>query len=218
MRWFVALSVLMFSWGSVGFAAPDPSEGWELVANEDGVLVHAKEVEGSSVLAFRGEGLIKASLARTLSVVLDQSRNVEWTALMLEARYIKQLSPTKWHVYQHYDGPFPTTDRDFVMELEITLDQANRKSELVFRSVNVPGYPEFDCCVRADLVRSYFSFEEQSDGSTLLISEIHLDPKGWIPKWVVNLVQKDWEADNFAGLRKQVQKTDIKIHPLFAEW
>jgi hypothetical protein len=90
--------------------------------------------------------------------------------------------------------------------------------DLVFTSTALSNYPEFGCCVRANLIRSYFSFEKAANGQTLVISEIQLDPRGWIPKWVVNLVQKDWESDNFAGLRKQVKKEGIEIHPLFKDW
>lgn len=218
MRFFGFLFLISILGSSSALADPPPNQGWEKIRDEDGVLVHAREVEGSRILEFRGEGLVSASIAKILSVILDQDRNLEWTAMMLEGRYIKQLGPSKWEVYQRYDGPFPTSDRDFVMDLEVTLGKDKRRVDLIFTSKLLPNYPEFDCCVRANLIRSYFSFEEAPNGQTLVISEIQLDPRGWIPKWVVNLVQKDWESDNFAGLRKQVKKEGIEIHPLFKDW
>ena len=127
MRFFGFIFLISILGSSFALAEPPPNKGWEKISDEDGVLVHARDVEGSPILEFRGEGLVNASIAKILSVVLDQDRNMEWTSMMLEARYIKQLGPSKWQVYQRYDGPFPTSDRDFVMDLEVTLDKDKRR-------------------------------------------------------------------------------------------
>jgi len=39
-----------------------------------------------------------------------------------------------------------------------------------------------------------------------VVAEVHTDPKGSLPKWLVNLVQKSWAHTTLMGLRAQVGK------------
>ena len=48
---------------------------------------------------------------------------------------------------------------------------------------------------------------------TLVVTEIHADPKGSLPTWVVNMFQKDWPVKTIRNLRAQVAKGDIKESP-----
>ncbi len=49
-----------------------------------------------------------------------------------------------------------------------------------------------------------------------MIVEIHADPKGSVPKWLVNLFQKGWPRNTIEGIRKQAAKADVKEHPVVA--
>jgi hypothetical protein len=48
--------------------------------------------------------------------------------------------------------------------------------------------------------------------------ELHSDPKGWLPAWVVNLFQKDWARITIAGIRRQVKKPDLKAPAEFVTY
>jgi len=41
------------------------------------------------------------------------------------------------------------------------------------------------------------------------------DPKGMIPKWMVNMFQKDWPLSTLRAIRLQVKKTDVFEHPSY---
>jgi hypothetical protein len=40
---------------------------------------------------------------------------------------------------------------------------------------------------------------------------VHADPKGSMPKWLVNMFQKSWAHNTIMRLRAQVAKPDIKV-------
>ena len=42
--------------------------------------------------------------------------------------------------------------------------------------------------------------------ATHILATIGTDPKGMIPKWIVNYAQKNWPRDFFQGLKKQLTK------------
>ena len=47
-------------------------------------------------------------------------------------------------------------------------------------------------------------------------AELHVDPKGWLPKFLVNFSQKAWPVNTFKGIRQQATKNDIRHTPEFA--
>ena len=70
--------------------------------------------------------------------------------------------------------------------------------------------------VRGKLAAKYV-LEPANDGkATLLTVEIHADPKGWLPSWVINFFQKDWAHETILGIRKQTAKKDLKPPTPFA--
>jgi hypothetical protein len=46
-----------------------------------------------------------------------------------------------------------------------------------------------------------------------VVAEVHTDPKGSIPKWMVNLTQKSWAHTTIMGLRAQVRKASASDDP-----
>ena len=72
--------------------------------------------------------------------------------------------------------------------------------------------PETDC-VRGQLDRSAYTMTSIDGGKrTHLIVEIHADPKGSVPKWLVNLFQKAWPRNTIEGIMRQVAKPDVHEH------
>ena len=70
--------------------------------------------------------------------------------------------------------------------------------------------------VRGDLMNTTFILTSLENGArTHVIGEVHADPMGSVPKWIVNFFQKDWPIDTLQGLRKQVAKPDVKTDPRF---
>jgi hypothetical protein len=43
--------------------------------------------------------------------------------------------------------------------------------------------------------------------------DVHCDPRGSIPTWIVNYFQKDWPRTTFKNLRTQVAKRNIVENP-----
>jgi hypothetical protein len=52
----------------------------------------------------------------------------------------------------------------------------------------------------------------------MLTIELHSDPAGLIPAWLVNLFQKSWAHATIAGIRRQTKKTDLKPPPEFVQF
>ncbi|MBI3541956.1 MAG: hypothetical protein HY075_01595, partial [Deltaproteobacteria bacterium] len=86
------LGLVLAAW--IGFAgvasaatAPEPS--WEKIKDtDDGIVVFSREVPGSSVMAFKGNGVVDAPIAKVASALFDPARAKEWVLNLEETRRV----------------------------------------------------------------------------------------------------------------------------------
>ena len=184
---------------------------WEKLREEEGITTFRKEVPGSPVVAFRGEAVIEDSMARIAGVLEAVSREVEWMADVGESYTVEVKDEADRWEYNRTKTPWPLQDRDFVIHTRISFKR-EPVPELLIRmnSDENPKKPVQSGVVRGDLIDSSFTLQQLGPKRTRFLCEIHADPKGAIPKWVVNLFQKSWPYDTITGLKKQLKKPDIK--------
>jgi hypothetical protein len=183
---------------------------WVKTGEKDGVMLYKRDLPASDVVAFRGEALIEESMPRIVGVLENVERGKEWMADIAESYNIEKHTETDRWEYNRTKTPWPLQDRDFVIHtqtrftkdpeprliIEMTSGE-NRKKPLI------PGV------VRGELLESRFILKYIDAKKTHLTCEIQADPKGVIPKWVVNLFQKHWPIETIQGLKRQLKKPDI---------
>lgn len=183
------------------------TDDWEKIREEDGIFVYRKEVEGSPLVAFRGDGVVEAPLPKVALVQMNLDRVPEWVERMKESRVLEVLSDKDFLTYSHLGAPPLVSDRDFVNRIEIEYDAPSR-IKFNMHSVDDPKAPP-TAGVRGRLLHSSFELTALSPDRTRVVCEIHADPMGSLPKWVVNKFQKGWAFKTISQLRKQVQKNDL---------
>jgi hypothetical protein len=194
-------------------AAQPSGEQWEKIGDDDGIAVYRREVPGSPLVAFKGDGVINASILRVASVLVDSSRATEWIDSLVEAKIVRQVSETETIHYDHVATPIVMKDRDFVSDCKLDFDPAQKKIILRIHSVTDAAAPATSY-VRGELLNSSFVLTSIDHGTkTRVVAEIHADPKGSVAKWIVNLFQKRWPHNTITRLRAQVAKPDIREHP-----
>lgn len=211
---FTAVSLSLWSIGPKSparAAEAVKADGWEPSGSyDDGLVLYQKQVEGSPIVAFKGVGTVDAPISVVTGVLIDHARASEWVDRLAEFRMIKQITPLEYLDYTHIKMPLILKDRDFVTRVNLSVNPADKSVIMQSGSVSAPEAPTTDF-VRGDLVRSYFVLKPVDAGKKTLVSaEFHADPKGSIPKWIVNLFQKNWPKLAFSGIKKQVAKTDLK--------
>src|SRR4051794_9422925 len=92
----IALSLAPAAYADPPASAPAqaPQPVWEKIGDDDGIAVYRREVPGSPIVAFKGEGIVDASILRVSSVIVDSSRATEWVDSLKEARILRQVSET----------------------------------------------------------------------------------------------------------------------------
>ena len=196
--------------------ADDGASGWEVLRVESGIQVARKPVPGSSFVAFRGEGDVQAPILAVANVLVDVSQNNQWMDSVREVRILRKLSDTDYVLYSHIGTPPMVSDRDFVYFVHLTVDGGGTSFRVDMRSTDDPAAPHTSY-VRGNLTGSTFSLQASPDRlSTHVIAEIHADPMGNIPGWLMNAFQKSWGYNTIVGLRRQVAAGRSPMNPLLA--
>jgi hypothetical protein len=211
--------------GVVRADAPATPPKWEMFDEEDGIRMFRHDVPGSSIVALRGEGFIAAPITRVASVLVDRKRSTEWIDRLVKTKLLRQLSETESVEWDHIKTPSPLKDRDFVFKSVIATDPAKKKVIFSYYSVTDPLAPETDDYVRGTFRGGKFELtmatRTNKDGTktrgTIVNAEVEVDPRGSVPKFIVNMVQKSWPHQTLMALRKQVAKPDIKDDPRVVE-
>jgi short-subunit dehydrogenase len=181
----------------------DTPGAWERVRTEDGIVVSRKEVPGSPLLAFRGEGDVDAPLLNVGSVLVDVPHEKDWIDGVVDARILHKVADTEYVMYSHLGMPVPLTDRELVTNVTLKLDPAAQSMTVHMRSVSDPSAPHTSF-VRAELEDSVFVLTSIDGGRrTHVTAEIHCDPKGSVPAFVVNLFQRSWGYKTITSLRRR---------------
>ncbi len=211
--------------GAVQADKPAAAAKWELFDEEDGIKMFRHDVAGSSIVALRGEGFVAAPISRVASVITDRKRSTEWVDRLVKTKLLRQVSETESIEWDHIKTPSPLKDRDFVFKSTITTDPAKKKVVVSYNSVTDPLAPETDDYVRGSFKGGKFELtmatRTNKDGTktrgTIVNAEVEVDPRGSVPKFIVNMVQKSWPHQTLMALRKQVAKPDIKDDPRVVE-
>ena len=183
------------------------------------VDVQRQDIPESPLFAFRGEAEIDLPLGVMAAVLLNDAIGPEWVALMNLSEEVRRTGEYAKIVRQGYDLDWPVQDRDYVLLEEADFDHENKVFTLNFRSVEDPDVPVYDDYIRAEAITTYWRLSQIPARDLVRVEvEVFTDPRGTLPPWLVNFIQRTWPRDTIAGLYRRSMQGDIPAHPETTEW
>ena len=191
MRYLIiVLGVLLYNAASFSYAASVTAPPvWEKVSADEGVIVYAQEIDGSEIIKVKTRVVINAPMKQILSILDDVPHRKDWIPYLEESRILKTISATEKMEYSLFAAPWPASDRDFVYSLSL----AHRDKEKVIYSMKSDIndlMPENEDQVRAELIESQYTLTVIDENQTNVELIFYADPKGWLPNWIINIIQK----------------------------
>jgi START domain len=189
---------------------------WQSVeTTDDGIEIFRKEA-GDRLVAFRGVGVVDAPLPLVATVIFNTDRRKEWIAGLVDSRIIHWGGKDNFVEYDHIDMPLFFRDRDFVSKVTMSFDMTGQIT-FHYQPADDPSAPRTSY-IRGELLDTIFILSSIDNGmKTQIDAEFLCDPKGWIPKWLVNFFVKDWPERTFRNLRKELQKSDLSVDARFSK-
>jgi START domain len=192
------------------------SEWYTVDSTTDGIQILRKKVDDSTLVAFRGIGVIEAPLPLVATVIFDTNRRLEWIEGLDDSKIIRRGDEDSFVEYDHIDMPIFMKDRDFVSKIIMSFDLSKNEMVFHYQPSDDPSAPRTNY-IRGELIDATFILSSIDDGKKTRVDASFLcDPKGSIPKWLVNFFLKDWPKTTFRNLRKEVLKSDIQVDTRFA--
>lgn len=196
-------------------AAPPPGSGWEEISQFEQITVYRKRVPGSAVLAYRGEGVIRAPFAKVVTAIRDTPGKPKWIDRISQAEVIREISPTERIEYMRAKIPWPVSDRDFVYRSVIEVLPAEHRLRFELKSVEDPARPETKGVVRGIVHLTQFILTSLNGGATThIVAEAHGDPRGEIPPFLVNALQKTFPPRSLKNLMRHLKEDPVEPDPL----
>lgn len=180
----------------------DESPAWQPAAEVDGVrLLQAVEEDGR--VKVRAVTVLDVPVTAVKAVLDDLASHPDWVPYLVETRELARPAPGELLLHSRFDAPWPARDRDFVYRSRVSRDAAGR---IVYRlkSVQSPLMPERDDYIRAILIEGLYTVEPKDKNSARVEFMFHADPRGTLPLWIVNIVQRRFPFQALLGLREQL--------------
>jgi hypothetical protein len=186
-------------------ADPDVDGPWLEVRNDDQIDVHRRHRAGGSLDEFRGVGVVEAPIAGVLALLDDTEHRIEWLGNTAANQRIERTGKYDELFYTRTKAPWPVSDRDAVASAHLSFDPAAHEIRIDMQTATHPAWPPQKGVVRMPSFTGHWSFKPEHDGAwTRIEYQVHADPGGHLPAWVVNLATKKLPHDTILGLRKQL--------------
>ena len=179
---------------------------WKLIVDQDDLKVYRGTKQKNSIYPIRGDFYTNHTPAEIVAVLLDIPTKPKWLPKLTKTKLVKKFNSTKWIEYAQIDVPWPCRNRDIVFELNMDINPDF--SKVIFRLKSVDHSIVYNKSnIRAIVYDStmVITYDAKTEKS-FIQSESFVDPKGYIPRWIVNLFQKRQTINIAKALVEQLDK------------
>ncbi len=174
---------------------------WKKVAQEDNIQVFTRKTS-SSLLPFKAEGVINANVDQILEALKNHKTKHKWSPKLKSVKLHKELAENEYIFSEYYKTPWPAYDREFLLKGSIK-QLAPSKYQLKASSIDDKDLQN-NSHVQANVKTINVVIEKVALNKTKIIFEFYGDMKGWMPIWLMNIIQKKWPLRFIQGLRSHV--------------
>lgn len=208
LRHITLLFLLAFA--AQGASALDSAD-WRLVSNKNGIQVYMKHDDEARIKTFRGVTRFKVENLHAMSGVLNDTPNMpRWMHFISKAKEIRRSDYLNREYQFLTTLPWPLADREAVVKLLVRQDAVTRG--VTVHVINAPTLlPPNNDYIRFPQMTGVFSFVPTGKDKEVEVTyELVLDPGGYIPAWIANIVLKDTPYFTLERLRRVVERPEYQ--------
>lgn len=207
------LLIIMLSWALPGLAYV-VDDDWKLVSGKGKELqVYTKVVEGQRIKAVKAVTTLDAPITTLLTVLSDDKLVPEWIPVIGNAELLQETDADGVSVmYLITKFPWPVKNRVTVVKTVTTYDKST--NTVTMESTGVPGYAEEkDGLIRTRDSYTRWKIRPREDGKLHVEIITHTDPRGFFPKWLMNLIVSRTPGTMFSRIEKILDEDTVRNRP-----
>lgn len=188
MKW---LGICLLALAALGHAQDRDMQAWELVSDRDGIRVFMAHTDDSKIKTFRGEGIVPIQDFRAIGNMLDDYEFIaSWLHMISGLDDLGRISDLQRHIWVTTRLPWPVSDRDCAIDVAVEQDPETYTVMVPF-TARADLIEEKDDYVRMPQLNGFLRFEPREPGEVFMTFQVILDPGGYIPAWLANLILRD---------------------------
>jgi hypothetical protein len=185
---------------SIIFAQSDA----ELIKNEDGIKVFSQAQENGRY-KITAVTEIKGSLNAVAALMQEAENFTEWFHAALVSRKIETFGPYDFIYYLKSELPWPADNRDAVIRMEISANEAGDK--LIVKTESVKGkLPPKDDLTRIENMNAQWVFSRESKRRLKVIYEVETDTPDYLPEAIKDEIYQVAPFETLKNLKKIIRK------------
>ena len=178
---------------------------WKLEKQKDGISVYLSDVQGSSFKAVKVECTLTGTYAKLISLLTNVSQFSKWIYNNKSSKLLKQNTPLDFIYYSETHMPWPLSNRDAVIHLQIKTDSLPR-----FLSITGNGepdlFPRMISRVRVPHYKANWKVTMPTAKTIQISYLLEIDPGGSIPAWIANSFADKGPYGTFSNIAEQLKK------------
>lgn len=175
------------------FISITTSEDWECIDIQDDEhdesFVLWEKISSEVFPMIKCTGVVDCSAKQAFDYILgcDLETRQLWDPQVAKYDIVEAIDENTHLLHYVYSAPFPVTSRDFCALRY--LSKGPDAYVICAVSTEHPAIPPSKDYVRGEIFISGYAFEDTKEGKCKVTSLTHVDPKGWIPGFVVNMAK-----------------------------
>ena len=179
---------------------------WTLVRDMSDIQIYMKHRDESKIKSFLGKTIMEVHDLYSLAAVIEDFEAApEWMHMMSEVTELKRITNNHREVRLETRLPWPVKDRDTTIDAHVFQDPENYDITITMTQ-NDELLPEYPGYIRMPEIRGIIRSQMLSNQRMAVEMEFLLDPGGYIPPWLNNIILKDISFHTLKKLRKMLLK------------
>ena len=178
---------------------------WQQVTDDEGIQVYVIDVPNTDIVKAKAIAEIKVPLIRVREELDDIAHRHQWVPFLKQSKLIIVKSDTMRLEYSLFAAPWPASNRDFVYSLELVKESSDQLIYEIY-SIQSQLMPENENNIRGEIFESVYTLTKINENLTRVELSYHADPKGWLPSWIVNIIQRVLPYKILRNLRQRLEE------------
>lgn len=178
---------------------------WELAREKNGITVFTSKNASSKFKSIKVEVVLNGTLDKLVHLLSDAESNKDWIYNTHESYIIKRVSATETLSYTETSVPWPASNRDVPISMQLNLDSKTNTLKVIARGVP-NAIPEKKGVVRIPFFNSLWNVKFDGKSKLYINYFLEMDPGGSVPAWITNLFIAKGPYETFSSLASILSK------------
>ncbi len=179
-------------------------DGWEIAKDKNNIKVYTRKESTSRFKQIKVEARLNGTMDKLLKVMMDAGSNKEWVYNTNVSYLIKKITPYEVISYTETSVPWPASNRDVPLHMQLILDNKNNKLKVIAKGVP-SAIPAKKGIVRIPYFNSWWDVKFDGKNKLDIVYFLEMDPGGSVPAWLVNMFIAKGPYETFSGLARMMK-------------